>query len=715
MSGQSTGDALDATLREFGPGHKVFHRYSLIRTLGRGGMGVVWLARDDELEREVALKFLPELIVHDRAVLSDLKRETRRSLDLTHRHIVRIYDFIHDETSGCISMEFIDGDTVSNLRADRPRKVFEPHELAEWTRQLCDALEYAHNHARVIHRDLKPTNLMVNQRGDLKVTDFGIARSLSDSVSVLTMDHGKSGTLVYMSPQQLDGHRGTPLDDIYSLGASLYELITSKPPFSSGNIDRQVHDKIPPSMTQRRKELEVEGPPVDENWERVVASCLAKDPKRRPQSLEHVANRLELSAPRTRTSTRPSLITRVKPANKRVILAGGAAAVFILAILVWIFGFHRSAPKGGSAAPASEAVPAAAVAPVGGLIITTSPEGAMVTIGGIAAGKSPFTFKEIPTGKHHLRIVLNGYDTVDKEIEVKPNEFVDWTTTLSLSKAGVELTSAPAGAKVLSGGAVLGRTPFRRDDFPPGETTFVLNADGYLPRMFKAPLVAKETIKGNVNLARPAPFYRGTIALSGVTLGITLGADLRSGTMTQSSRLGDTVVKFSGVWENTTLRAVADEVISKPPKVDWKPESFTLHFSDDGTTATYECNAEGKKYSASLTGQATPTVLAPSTYSGVIQANGEKTGGTPLTIKLAVERTSGTMTQTSKFGDTVVKFAGAVEGGILHAVTDEVVSKPAKVQWTPEAFTLRFSDDKRSGAYECTAGGKTYVASLTAR
>ena len=129
-----------------------------------------------------------------------------------------------------------------------------------------------------MHRDLKPANLMVNRRGDLKVTDFGIACSLSDSVSKLTMQQGKrgkSGTLVYMSPQQLEGERGTPLDDIYSVGASIYELLTSKPPFYSGNIDHQIREKVPPPMTQRRQELEIEGGPIDARWEQVVRACLA--------------------------------------------------------------------------------------------------------------------------------------------------------------------------------------------------------------------------------------------------------------------------------------------------------------------------------------------------------------------------------------------------------------------------------------------------------
>src|SRR3977135_3600204 len=114
MSGDTSAPGLDATMRDFSGGQKVFNRYTLIKTLGRGGMGIVWLARDEELERDVALKFLPDLIVHDRALLNELKRETRRSLELTHKNIVRIHDFVFNETSGCISMEYVDGDTLSN-------------------------------------------------------------------------------------------------------------------------------------------------------------------------------------------------------------------------------------------------------------------------------------------------------------------------------------------------------------------------------------------------------------------------------------------------------------------------------------------------------------------------------------------------------------------------------------------------------------------------
>jgi serine/threonine protein kinase/Tfp pilus assembly protein PilF len=331
--------ALDAT-----GGQVVFGRYKLVKVLGRGGMGIVWLARDEELERDVALKFLPDLMIQDRALLDQLKRETKRCLELTHPHIVRIHDFVHDERSGCISMEYVDGETLSNLRAEKEQKVFEPNEMANWVGQLCEALDYAHNRARVIHRDLKPSNLMLNKRGDLKITDFGIARSLADSASRLTAEQGRSGTLVYMSPQQLNGERGTHFDDIYSLGATIYELLTSKPPFYSGNIDRQICERVAPSMTERRKEFDIEPALVPKIWEEVVASCLAKDPSRRLQSTIEVAHQLHLPSAPAGIRTTSGRSSKRKP-----LLIAGIAAV---SLLMLYFVTHKPPPKPPPEAPA---------------------------------------------------------------------------------------------------------------------------------------------------------------------------------------------------------------------------------------------------------------------------------------------------------------------------------------------------------------------------
>src|SRR5262249_5447033 len=273
--------------------------------------------------------------------------------ELTHKNIVRIYHFEHDERMACISMEYVDGETLSNLRAEKEQKVFEPNELAPLTAQLCEALDYAHNYARVIHRDLKPANLMVNRRGELKVSDFGIARSLSDTVSRLTAEQGRSGTLVYMSPQQLEGKRGTHLDDIYSLGATLYDLLTSKPPFYSGNIDRQIHERVPQSMTERRKDLNIEPASVPSIWEQVVAACLQKDPAKRPQSAMEVAHRLQLSA----LPIPASVVTRAVP-SKAVLWTGAAALICVIGLATWYF--EKSKPRAKVAIPAPSALTQAA-------------------------------------------------------------------------------------------------------------------------------------------------------------------------------------------------------------------------------------------------------------------------------------------------------------------------------------------------------------------
>ena len=373
MELQAPGDALDATKRDFLSGQKILNRYTLKKILGRGGMGVVWLANDDELERDVALKFLPELLILDRGVLTDLKRETRRSLELTHKNIVRIYDFTNDKSTGCISMEYIDGDTLSNLRADKPQKVFEPEELKEWIAQLCDALDYAHNLARIVHRDLKPANLMVNKGGQLKVTDFGIARSMSDSMSMLTMDHGKSGTLLYMSPQQLVGERSTHLDDVYSLGSTIYELLTSKPPFYSGNIELQTRTKVPISMTERRKDLEIEAPPVNEVWERVIAQCLAKEPADRPQSVAEVAERLDLPAATTRRTTQV-VVKPPPPSNLAAGIVGIAILVCAIAMGTWYFVSHRGADKQNNNAVNNAPVAQTIVPPAPSASASATPE-----------------------------------------------------------------------------------------------------------------------------------------------------------------------------------------------------------------------------------------------------------------------------------------------------------------------------------------------------
>jgi serine/threonine protein kinase len=280
-----------------GTGMTVFNRYKLDRVLGRGGMGVVWLADDQKLERPVALKFLPSLIGLDPAAVKELKTETRRGLELSHPHIVRIYDFVDDDDAAAISMEFVDGKTLSELRLASEGGVFTTEEVSRWLLGVCDALDYAHFQRKVVHRDLKPANIMLTTRDAVaKIADFGIARSLSDTMSRLSVANaGASGTLPYMSPQQAMGERPLPTDDVYSLGATLYELFTGKPPFYRGDLPMQINSKVPPSVAERRLELDVKArEELPKVWEDAIASCLSKDPTKRPTCAGMLAETLGL-------------------------------------------------------------------------------------------------------------------------------------------------------------------------------------------------------------------------------------------------------------------------------------------------------------------------------------------------------------------------------------------------------------------------------------
>eukprot|EP01035_Chromulina_nebulosa_P061776 gene61776-84489_t len=221
--------------------------------LGRGGMGVVWRAHDETLHEDVALKFLPDAVRWDPAAYDDLKAETRRARQLTHPNIVRIHDFVEDASGAAISMELVEGRTLTALRLEKPNKIFEVAEIAPWLPQLAAALDYAHTQARVVHRDLKPSNLMLTEAGGLKVADFGVARSLADSVTRVSMM--SAGTLVYMSPQQAMGDPPSPADDVYALGATLYELLTGKPPFHTGDVRVQLFQRKPEAMAARRRAL----------------------------------------------------------------------------------------------------------------------------------------------------------------------------------------------------------------------------------------------------------------------------------------------------------------------------------------------------------------------------------------------------------------------------------------------------------------------------
>lgn len=277
--------------------------------IGEGGTGRIHLVRDELMEREVALKIPLDSILRDPAAREDVIQETRQAMDLTHPNIVRIHDFHEGQGRWGISMQYVRGKNLDEWRYDAEttgfRRVIRPYTveaIRDWIAQLCDALRYAHEDARMVHRDIKPKNLMLEKRdGGEKVfiTDFGISQRLRLHTMMLSRDQtkageskGNMGTLPYMPWEQIAGAAASPLDDIYAVGATIYELITGRPPFYDGGFEQikvQIREVPPPSMEQRILDLGLHMPPPPDEWEAAVAACLAKRPEDRPQSMRALA------------------------------------------------------------------------------------------------------------------------------------------------------------------------------------------------------------------------------------------------------------------------------------------------------------------------------------------------------------------------------------------------------------------------------------------
>ena len=294
-------------------------RFTLNRELGKGGMGAVWLAWDEEVQEEVALK----LVLGQRGLspesLEDLQREVNKSHNLDHPNIVQMgYFWNEPEEPAFISLEYVEGTDLDQLRSKSPSELLLWNQVRQYMMQLCDALDYAHSQ-KVAHRDIKPSNFLINQKGNLKLADFGIAASLTESfgtrplgnvspsiqpgsqqfdinsLTIATAGVLGSGTPPFMSPQQLEGAPPKVTDDIYSVGATFYELLTSRPPFYQGNIAEDVLYTPATPIRERLQELGLHND-LPENVEAMIMACLNKEPASRPQSANEIREWIKTSA-----------------------------------------------------------------------------------------------------------------------------------------------------------------------------------------------------------------------------------------------------------------------------------------------------------------------------------------------------------------------------------------------------------------------------------
>jgi WD40 repeat protein len=277
-------------------------RYDGIEFIGRGGMGVVFRARDREIDKVVALKLLRPSFANDERMIERFRNEIRLSLDIAHKNVCRTHALERFNGTIVISMEYVEGETLRTI-LDCVKGASVPQGLV-WSQEICDALEAAHE-KKIVHRDLKPENIMIDREGHVKVMDFGIARSVEAG-------EGVSGTIIgtprYMSPEQAQGKAIGPASDIYSLGLVLFELFTGV----RGNPER---------LAAPRQS----NPYLPAHIDRAIRRCLEENPKDRFQSASELKTAL-VADQEIRKSRR--VVTRI------VMLCALLAALVICGVLV---------------------------------------------------------------------------------------------------------------------------------------------------------------------------------------------------------------------------------------------------------------------------------------------------------------------------------------------------------------------------------------------
>ncbi|HXT69645.1 MAG TPA: serine/threonine-protein kinase [Vicinamibacterales bacterium] len=301
-------DPLDAHPTQLGlaTGALLSGRYRIERLIGAGATGEVYLAEDVELKKPRAIKRLRDVLSQDTGAVDRLKIEARTSMELAHEDIVRMFHFEAQGPIKFLVMEYVEGVSLAALLLRHRR--LDDRDARRVGAQIAAALAYAHAKG-VLHRDVKPANVLLGPEGTVKLADFGLAREVRDSLSrVSRLD--TSGTLAYMAPEAVMGKAG-PTSDWYALGATLYEMVSGAPPFSTGDIATQILHRVPDRLVGASEELA-----------QLVALLLAKNPAERPgatqvrELLDGAAIKSEASPPSGETATRARIEARIA-ANRK--------------------------------------------------------------------------------------------------------------------------------------------------------------------------------------------------------------------------------------------------------------------------------------------------------------------------------------------------------------------------------------------------------------
>ncbi len=298
---------------------KIIAHYKIINQLGQGGMGVLYLAEDLELNRKAVLKFLPPDMMNDSETNLRFKREAQSAGSLSHPNIVTIYDVGVHENKTFIAMEYVEGKTLREVIKNNELTI---DRITDISIQICEGLNEAHSKG-ITHRDIKPENILIDEKGKVKIVDFGLAKVKNVSRGITKQD-STVGTLKYMSPEQIRNQNVDHRSDIWSFGVILYEMITGKYPFK-GEHDASLFYSI---INQSPEPLARYKADINEGFQRIIDKALEKDPETRYQHIDELLSDLR----REKRDSGEFAVSNVKRRNTRLIKRISLISVAILTI-----------------------------------------------------------------------------------------------------------------------------------------------------------------------------------------------------------------------------------------------------------------------------------------------------------------------------------------------------------------------------------------------
>jgi len=522
--------------------NQTISHYKIIKKLGQGGMGEVFLAEDTELRRKVALKFLPPHFTSNAALKARFKREAQAAAALNHPNIVTVHEIGEHNGVSYIVMEYVEGASLKDLNEQRELSL---DKALDFVIQICSGLGKAHQ-AGVWHRDIKPANILINRDGRVKIVDFGLAK-LQDETQLLTQTGTTMGTPHYMSPEQAKGERVDQRSDIFSTGVVLYELLTGQRPFkgeSQPAILYAISYATPAPLANHNSNLPA-------SLQRMVDKALAKDPRQRYQQIDGLLADLRkeiniFSEPATATKTIPAFEERKTRQSKKPRIAFAAVAALLLAALVIYFLVAPDSKKISS--PFDRASLSFSTTPKQAevfLTIHVNPVDAKVILDG-KSEISDLTSLVLPVGNHALTISRENYKTKQAALQLLPGDTTLFFTlepesaealplVVEPAMGAAKIVSTPAEAAIFLDGRPQGKTPNIIRGLPAGNYSLTLKRAGF--KDYSQTI----TVRGNQTM----------------TVAANLAA-LMSGVMITSEPSGAAIF-LNGNWEGVTPK-----IIQKP-------------------------------------------------------------------------------------------------------------------------------------------------------